>query len=351
MSVKNCDTPCLDPRPDSCNYWGGESIPELGIETGMCYPNAMAKFAEAFLQLKNNKINIEGQQVSNNEALQIIADKLEKIQLSNISLGEGTLGVSNFTSEDAISLSGKKMKYSLTPTQEGSSLDVNLSDLENSLPSGFGLTSTRTVLHGKPVNGSSVIVDTSRRNFNIDIPPNRYPVSGETVSKVRTPNGEVVLKKDIYLAAVQNENVEVPFDIEDRIRGVGGQDNLESLLNRMTSELNNMKNYVDSLKNVSVGDLKDKDIKSVLAASLGNQNEQSKKLENLEKLNIKVPKGQGVEEEKVVNAQEAFNESLSELANTKKELEAISAKYTDLESKVANVAKLAESLASNISSS
>lgn len=320
---KNCDTPCLDSRPDSCIYWGGESIPELGIEKGMCYPLVMANLVNAFMELINSKVTIDDREVSAIEAVQVLSDKVGGVKTSDISIGDGTLGVSNFTSQEAVALTGVKMKYNLTPTKDGSTFSLDTNELLSSLPSGYQLTSSRTVLHGKPVSGNSVVIDSGKPNFSIDIAPNRYPITGETRSRIKTPNGEVVLKKEIYLPSVQSEDISTPFEIEDRVRSAGEVNNLEGLLNSITSEVRNVKSYVDTLKNVNIGDLKNKDIKTVVAATKGEQTSQKVKTDSLEKTTSEVANSTNSEIENLKKELESTKASLKEVEDLKTELESL----------------------------
>lgn len=247
----------LTKNPDHTLYWSGDSIPELGIEKGMSLDVAISKFAKAFVEYKNVKVETKPVKgctdcqtfVDRDNAIFSILNKIENLSTSDIKHA-GVTQNPNRLSGTAAKYVGETFAYSITAGTDGSKLSVNLSGLSDQQ------YSTRVVVSGKSTNGKNIIMDTPEKVSAVTVENSMYPINLDVVVRMDTPGGIVDLTKTLTLYnPAETGDFKAAYDVKDRSHAQPYTGMLDEWLGGVEATQFKQEQFQDAIKTATNGDL------------------------------------------------------------------------------------------------
>lgn len=244
--------------PDHGIYWTADDVPELGIYKNQRLDVALSKIAKAFVEYKSQKIEIgdlatdADRYVSRDKALEATMGKLLNLSSSDIK-HEGIPYNNNRLSVDSAKFLGTKFYYTVATTNEGSKLDINLSEALN----GEGdIMSSRVVVTGKSETGKNIFMDTPEKVSTVSLTNSMYPIDIDVTTRVQTKSGIVDLSKKVVLhnPSEAGEFFAI-YDVKDRSYAAPFSGKLSDMVGSIEGTQTRLESYHDALKNTGSGDI------------------------------------------------------------------------------------------------
>lgn len=235
---------------DNLIKYTGKSIPELGITNGMSLDNVLSMVTSAIIEVRNQKVTIDGTEMSPIRAIEQTYQKATNITSDNIKLnGEYEIGISmaaqpflNKSFEYSIDLIGGNLTYSF-----------NYNSIKDDLPANYNLIYIRTTASSLQNNNpSSLIQDNDKLSGVISIPFERLPANIKTDIRFNTPTGDILFSStNPIISAVKSKGI-IVLDINDLTTNKSNDSSITDWTKVVTAQINNINNIKNQLDKFSL---------------------------------------------------------------------------------------------------
>lgn len=244
--------------PDSGIYWSGPDIPELNIRNGQKYSDVIVAIINELLGYKNAKFETKEMLVgdssfaSRDEILGTLLQKVTNFSTNDIK-HSGIPYNNNRLSVDASMFLGTKFYYSVSTTNTGASIGINLTEKLN----GEGdVLSSRVVVSGRSESGKNIYMDTPERISSVNVNNAMYPIDIDVSLRVQTKSGIVDLSKKVVLYnPSESGEFWAIYDVKDRSHSGPFQGSLQEMIGSIEATQARLETYHDALKNSDLGDI------------------------------------------------------------------------------------------------
>lgn len=299
--------------PDSGIYWTADDIPELGIYKNMKLDSALSKIAKAIIAYTSQKFEIgdlatdANRYVSRDQALGALMNKVTNLTSDDIK-HEGIPFNNNRLSVDSAKFLGSKFYYTVITTDEGSKLDLNLSEALN----GVGdVMSSRVVVTGKSDTGKNIFMDTPEKISTVSLKNSMYPIDIDVTTRVQTKTGIVDLSKKVVLHNPSEAGeFSAIYDVKDRSYSAPFSGKLSDMVGSIEGMQTRLESYHDELKNTDNGDI----LTTVKSHDFALKNVSSQ-VSGMQTVNLTLTDSSGNTSTRSVSPQQAIDE-LSAKLNT-----------------------------------
>jgi len=221
-----------------CIRYQGADIPEFGIICGDDLETVILKLSG----------NPGGKLTSMVNDVSVLVNTLTTDKIA--SLAETSYAGA---SPCALAIKKRDFTYTLITSQTGATFTYDVTDAINALPSGYTHAATSVKAYGALYSGSTAVATTKSQSAGFDIKVNRFPITVDIVSRIKTPCGDIDLSKTISIPSPsQSGTFRKDFDVRDLVGGSQGEMNLTKHLNQIEDQLRYLRNRVDSLFGIEV---------------------------------------------------------------------------------------------------
>lgn len=202
----------------------GEAIPELGIAAGDALSSVLDKLITAVKGTGVGSVPT-GNQISST--------------VSTAALGGASLAVSNILE--------RSFTYSVTQEGDGASVTYDMSQVKDSLPAGY-----------EALSGTATFIDntkkrTQSRGTSGVVSVKNFPVKADFIIGVRTPAGDVEMRKGAVIPTNAEISEKAIFDVRDFTSSTTtGDGTVDDNLATLVAEVSEIRKKVETLTSLNL---------------------------------------------------------------------------------------------------
>jgi hypothetical protein len=235
---------------DNLVKYTGQSIPELGIANGMSMDIVFNRLLSSFLELKNQKVELDGSTFSPMEAISTINNKASNITSDNIRInGDFEIGTSMATQP----FLDKSFTYNIDLSGNNLTYSFNYNSIKDNLPSGYNLIYIRTTASSIQSAPNTLIQDNDKLSGVVSIPFDKLPANVKTDIRFNTPQGDILLSTTNPIISAVKSTGTIVLDIKDLTTNKQTNSSITDWSKSLTSQINNISNIKNQLDQFTLG--------------------------------------------------------------------------------------------------
>ena len=235
---------------DNLIKYTGSNIPELGITNGMSLDLVLNRVTAAIVEVRNQKVTIEGTQMSPIAAIEQTYQKASNITSDNIKLnGDYEIGNSMATQP----FLNKSFQYSIDLVGSNLTYSFNYNSIKDDLPANYNLIYIRTTASSlQNSNPNTLIQDNDKLAGVISIPFDKLPANVKTDIRFNTPQGDILLSStNPIISAVKATGI-IVLDIKDLTTNKTSNSSITDWSKAVSAQVNNINNIKNQLDQFSL---------------------------------------------------------------------------------------------------
>lgn len=352
---KDCKPNCLQETPGGClPYTSNQSMPFIGIKSAFDedsdIQDNLIKIGKAFEEfINNNKVDLKcfGEGVDQSYvAVKALVAWACSLNTDDIGTNANMYCLNDGISVSAAKITEKSFSWSTQGLSDGVNYNYNLSGIIDNLPSTFTVNKVSVMANGQRGASSKTLLASSKESIGgFKLRPDNYPVNVTTEISIGTPDGEVMLEKNISLTGNYTSE---PYVSKMNIKDLSSNNNFsvqsQTQFNEiLASAYCHIKELYDSLRNIEIADCEyvkyaDGHINTIIQTQSGKICEALDRLKHIGAEKISYSDcddncGTTITE---VSIQEAFDKTGADVCDLLRRMKLLEARVTELETQVKN---------------
>ncbi len=350
---KDCKPDCLQETPGGClPYTSNQAIPCVGIESAFDadsdIQDNLIKVGKAFCSfIESNEIDLScfGEGTAQSYiAVKKLIDWACNLTTDNIGTNANMYCLNDGISVSAAKITDKSFSWSTQGLSDGVSYNYNLSSIIENLPNTFTVNKVSVMANGQRGNSSKTLLASSKEAVGgFKLRPDNYPVNITTEISIGTPDGEVMLEKNVSLTGNYTSE---PYTSKMNIKDLSSNNNFavqsQTQFNEiLASAYCHIKELYDSLRNIEIADCEyvnyaDGHINTVIQTHSGKICEALDRLKHIgnEKISYSDCDDNCGTTIREVTIQEAFDMTGADVCDLLRRVKILEARVTQLETQI-----------------
>lgn len=235
---------------DNLIKYTGPNISELGITNGMSLDTVLSKVTSAIVEVRSQKVTLDGNTMSPTDAIQQTYQKASNITSDNIKLnGDFEIGTSMATQP----FLNKSFQYSIDLVGSNLTYSFNYNSIKDNLPANYNLIYIRTTASSiQGSNPNTLIQDNDKLSGVISIPFDKLPANVKTDIRFNTPQGDILLSTTNPIISAVKSTGTIVLDINDLTTNKTSNSSITDWSKVVTAQVNNINNIKNQLDQFSL---------------------------------------------------------------------------------------------------
>ena len=296
----NCG--CMEEHSDKCVIYTGPDFPLVNLKYGERYDAVTVDLANKLVEIISQRADLQclisdtcntcSPLVPIPEAVQVIINKLCTLTSADIAYTGSMYCIGGqSTSSDAVKLLGRGYQFYVEPAETGTSVGFDLTSAVANLPSGYSIGKVKTIVSGRPKNGSTVIADSSQTAAAVRVENDRFPVALDVQIRLSSPNGSIDMTHTQVIPSASSQSAGVPLMVRDYAQGqaLTTQESFNSLI---AAQVCATKTAVEQMHNIQISgcdkiSYPNTDVKAIVAVQSSELCDLITRVDSLEKVSYR----------------------------------------------------------------